>query len=73
VLESATWRANPDWAAKLGYSSAALGGRCGTDHCHIAAISAACVERRAARGLRRSPHSRRGPGRAHSLPDFVAL
>jgi S-methylmethionine-dependent homocysteine/selenocysteine methylase len=24
VLESATWRANPDWAARLGYSSAAL-------------------------------------------------
>lgn len=24
VLESATWRANPDWATKLGYSSAAL-------------------------------------------------
>lgn len=24
VLESATWRANPDWAAKLGYSAAAL-------------------------------------------------
>jgi S-methylmethionine-dependent homocysteine/selenocysteine methylase len=24
VLESATWRANPDWAAKLGYSPAAL-------------------------------------------------
>jgi homocysteine S-methyltransferase len=24
VLEAPTWRANPDWAAKLGYSSAAL-------------------------------------------------
>ena len=24
VLESPTWRANPDWAAKLGYSTAAL-------------------------------------------------
>ena len=24
VLESATWRANPDWAAKLGYDAAAL-------------------------------------------------
>ncbi|MBD2093743.1 homocysteine S-methyltransferase family protein [Trichocoleus sp. FACHB-591] len=24
VLESATWRANPDWATKLGYSSTAL-------------------------------------------------
>jgi S-methylmethionine-dependent homocysteine/selenocysteine methylase len=24
ILESATWRANPDWAAKLGYSSEAL-------------------------------------------------
>lgn len=24
VLETPTWRANPDWAAKLGYSSAAL-------------------------------------------------
>jgi S-methylmethionine-dependent homocysteine/selenocysteine methylase len=24
VLEGATWRANPDWAAKLGYSRAAL-------------------------------------------------
>ena len=24
ILESATWRANPDWAKKLGYSSAAL-------------------------------------------------
>lgn len=24
ILESATWRANPDWGAKLGYSSAAL-------------------------------------------------
>lgn len=24
ILESATWRANPDWAAKLGYSEAAL-------------------------------------------------
>jgi S-methylmethionine-dependent homocysteine/selenocysteine methylase len=24
ILESATWRANPDWATKLGYSSAAL-------------------------------------------------
>ncbi|MGH6917728.1 MAG: homocysteine S-methyltransferase family protein [Geminicoccaceae bacterium] len=27
---------------------AVLGGCCGTDHRHIAAISAACVERRAA-------------------------
>src|SRR5688572_18372160 len=25
VLESPTWRANPDWAAKLGYDKAALG------------------------------------------------
>jgi S-methylmethionine-dependent homocysteine/selenocysteine methylase len=24
ILESATWRANPDWATKLGYSTAAL-------------------------------------------------
>lgn len=24
ILESATWRANPDWGAKLGYSSTAL-------------------------------------------------
>ena len=24
VLESATWRANPDWGAKLGYDAAAL-------------------------------------------------
>ena len=24
VLESPTWRANPDWAAKLGYDAAAL-------------------------------------------------
>ena len=27
VLESATWRANPDWAAKLGYDAAALARR----------------------------------------------
>jgi S-methylmethionine-dependent homocysteine/selenocysteine methylase len=26
VLETATWRANPDWAARLGYSWRALGG-----------------------------------------------
>ena len=26
VLESATWRANPDWASKLGYDAAALAG-----------------------------------------------
>ncbi len=26
ILESPTWRANPDWAAKLGYSPAELGG-----------------------------------------------
>lgn len=26
VLESATWRANPDWAARLGYSAEALDG-----------------------------------------------
>lgn len=26
VLESPTWRANPDWAAKLGYDAAALAG-----------------------------------------------
>ena len=24
ILESATWRANPDWAAKLGYDAATL-------------------------------------------------
>ncbi len=26
ILESATWRANPDWATKLGYSEASLAG-----------------------------------------------
>ena len=37
VLESTTWRANPDWAAKIGY-----GGCCGTDHRHVEHISLAC-------------------------------
>ncbi len=50
LLEAPTWRANPDWGATLGHDRAALaslpslhvvGGRCGTDHRHVAAIASA--------------------------------
>jgi homocysteine S-methyltransferase len=39
VAEAPTWRANPDWAAKLGYDADGLA----RVNRHIAAISAACV------------------------------
>ena len=56
VLDSPTWRANPDWADKLGYDAAALkainvrsmlGCCCGTDHRHVEAICEAVLPRRA--------------------------
>ncbi|MGZ8762775.1 MAG: hypothetical protein ACXW2C_00565 [Acidimicrobiia bacterium] len=46
MLDTATWRASPDWAPRRGYTMEQLeqANRAAvTDHTHISAISAECI------------------------------
>ena len=73
VLESATWRANPDWAAKLGYDAGALRGLHRKSIAQLLGIRARfetprtpIVDQRQSRPARRRLPSRRADERRRS-------